>query len=117
MPCDSITPPHNERSEKKGSRKPAGTDRHTYLRVIRAVESLGEEGRLCEGHTAETANETASDDALFATEGSNLETRVLRSLEHLVSMKTIERLCRVLARNCTVDEDRPPARMQVGKAG
>ena len=89
----------------------------TYLGVIRAVESFGEVGRLCEGHTTEAANETASDDALLATEDSNLETRVLRSLEHLVSMKTIERLCRVLARNCTVNEDRPPARMQVGKAG
>ena len=89
----------------------------TYLGVIRAMESLGEESRLGEGHTAKTANETASDDALRATEDSNLETRVLRSLEHLVSMKTIERLCRVLARNCAVDEDRPTTRMQVGKAG
>jgi|SRR6266852_2411154 len=34
-----------------------------YLSVIRAVESLGEESRLCEGHTAETNNETASDNA------------------------------------------------------
>jgi hypothetical protein len=90
---------------------------HTYLGVIGAVKSLGEVGRLCEGHTAETANETASDDALLATEDSDLETRVLRSLEHLMSMKTIERLCRILARDCTVDEDGPPARMQVCKAG
>jgi hypothetical protein len=82
------------------------------------VKSLGEVGRLCEGHAAETANETASDDALLATEDSNLETRVLRSLEYLVSMKTTERLCRILARDCTVDEDGPPpARMQVCKAG
>jgi len=73
--------------------------KHTYLGIIRAVESLGEEGRLCEGHAAETANETTSDDALLATE----DTRILRSLEHLVSMETIDRLCRVLARNCTVD--------------
>jgi hypothetical protein len=73
---------------------------------------VGEKGRLCEGHTTETANEKARDDALLATEDSNLETRVLRSLEHLMSMKTIECLCRVvLARNCTVDEDRPPTRM------
>ena len=98
-------------------RRKAPENPHTYLRVIRAVESLGEEGRLCEGHTAETANETAGDDALLATEDSDLETRVLRSLEHLVSMKTIERLCRVLACNCTVDENGPPARMQVCKAG
>lgn len=69
------------------------------------MESLGEVGRLCEGHTAETANETASDDALLATEDPNLETRILWFLEHLVSMKTIERLCRILARNCTVDKD------------
>jgi hypothetical protein len=81
------------------------------------VESLGEVGRLRKGHTAEAANDTASDDALLATKDSNLETPVLRSLEHLVSMKTIECLCCVLARNCTVDEDRPPARMQAGKAG
>jgi hypothetical protein len=81
------------------------------------MESLGEVGRLCKGHTAETANDSASDDALLSTENSNLETCILRSLEHLVSMKTIERLCSVLARNCTVDEDRPPSRMQVGKAG
>jgi hypothetical protein len=52
----------------------------------------GEVGRLCEGHTTETANEATSDDALLATEDANLETRVLRSLEHLVSMKTIEHL-------------------------
>ena len=81
------------------------------------MESLGKVGRLGEGHTAESTNETASDDALLATEDSNLETRVLRSLEYLVSMKTIERLCRVLARDCTVDEDGPPARMQICKAG
>ena len=81
------------------------------------MKSLGEVSRLCEGHTAETANNTASDDALLSTEDSNLETRVLRSLEHLMSMKTIERLCRVLARNCTVDQDGSPTRMQVGKAG
>lgn len=81
------------------------------------MESLGEVGWFCEGHTAETANETASDDALLATEDSDLETRVLRSLEHLVSMKTIERICRVLARNCTIEKDRPPAGMQVGKTG
>jgi len=90
---------------------------HTYLGVIRAVESFSEVGRLCKGHTAETANESASDDALLAAEDSDLETRVLRSLEYLVSMKTIECFCRVLARNCIVDEDGPPARMQVGKAG
>jgi hypothetical protein len=81
------------------------------------MKSLGEVGRLRKGHTAETANETASDDALLATDDSNLQTRVLRSLEHFVSMKTIERLCRVLACNCIVDENGPPARMQVGKAG
>ena len=75
------------------------------------MESLGKVGWLCERHAAETANETASDDALLATEDSNLETRILPALEHLMSMKTIERLCRILACNCTVDEDGPPARM------
>lgn len=81
------------------------------------MESFGKEGRLREGHTADTTNETTSDNALLPTEDTNLETCVLRSLEHLVSMKTIERLCRVLARNRTVDKDRPTARMQVSKAG
>ena len=81
------------------------------------MESLGEVGRLRKGHTAETSNETTSNDALLTTEDSDLQTRVLRSLEYLVPMKTIERLCRVLARNCIVDEDGPPARVQVGKAG
>jgi len=81
------------------------------------VESFGKVGRFREWHTAESADETASDDALLATEDSDLETRVLRSFEYLVSMKTIKRLCRVLARNCAVNEDRPPAGMQVGEAG
>ena len=76
--------------------------------MIGAVESLGEVGLLCEGCTAEV-NETASDHALLATEDSNPETHVLRALEHLVSMKTIERLGRVLVLDCTVDEVGPPA--------
>jgi hypothetical protein len=81
------------------------------------VESLGEVGRLREGHAAEAADEAASDDALLVAENANLETRVLRSLEHLVPVKAVKRLCRVLARNVAVDEDRPPAGMQVGEAG
>jgi hypothetical protein len=75
------------------------------------VESLGEVGRLCKWHTAETANKTARYDALLTAEDSDLETHVLRSLEHLMSMKTIERLCRILTRNCMVNEDGPPAPM------
>ena len=90
---------------------------YTYLGVVRTVESLREVGRLREGHAAEAADEAASDDTLLATENANLETRVLRSLEHLVPMKAVERLCRVLARDGVVDEDRPPAGMQVGEAG
>jgi hypothetical protein len=86
------------------------------LGVVRAVESLGGVGRLREGHAAEATDEAASDDTLFATE-NDLETRVLRSLEHLVPVKVVERLYRVLARNGAVDEDRPPAGMQVGEAG
>lgn len=81
------------------------------------MESLGEVGRLREGHAACAADEATSDDALLATENANLETRVLRSLEHLVPVKAVERLCRVLARNGVVNEDRTPAGMQVGEAG
>ncbi len=89
---------------------------NTYLRVVRAVESLGEIGGFRKWHATEAADETASNDALLATKDANLETRVLRSLEHLVSMKTIERFCRVLTGNGAVDEDGSPTRMQVSEA-
>jgi hypothetical protein len=57
-------------------------------------------------------NEKARNDPLLAMKDSNLETRVLQLLEHSMSMKTIECLCHiVLARNCTVNEDRPITRM------
>ena len=88
----------------------AGTT-YTYLGVIRTVESLGEVGRLRKGHAAEAADEAASDDTLLVAENANLKTRVLRSLEHLVPVKAVKRLCRVLTRNVAVDEDRPPAGM------
>jgi hypothetical protein len=89
----------------------------TYLGVIRTVESLGEISGLRKWHTAEAADDTASGDTLLARENTDLETRVLRSLEHLVPVKAVERLSRVLARNGAVDEDRPSAGMQVGEAG
>jgi hypothetical protein len=89
----------------------------THLSVIRAVETLGEVGRLCIRHAAESADQTARDDALLAAEDADLETRVLRSLEDLVSVEAVERLGRVLARDGAIDEDRPPAGVQVGEAG
>ena len=92
----------------------AGT---TYLAVIRTMESLGEISGLRKGHAAETADDTASDDTLLVTENADLETHVLRPLEHLVPVKAVERLSRVQARNGAVDEDRPSAGMQVGEAG
>jgi hypothetical protein len=81
------------------------------------VESLGKVGRLREWHTTEAADQSTSDDALLATKNADLESRVLRSLEHLVPVKAIECLCSVLARDGAVDEDRAPAGMQVSEAG
>ena len=81
------------------------------------MESLGEVSRLRKGHAAEATDEAAGDDALLATKNADLKTRVLRSLEHLVAVKAVERLRRVLPCNGVVDEDRPPAGMQVGEAG
>ena len=100
-----------------GSPKRAGRHAYTYLGIIRAVESLGEVCGLREGHVAETANEASGDDALLATKNADLETRVLRSLEDLVTVQSVEGLRRVLARNGAVDKDRAPAGMQVGEAG
>jgi len=81
------------------------------------VEALGEVGRLGVGHAAESTDEAASDDALFSAEDADLETRILRSLEHLMTMETIERLSRVSARDGTVDKDGAAARVEVGEAG
>ena len=81
------------------------------------MEALGEVGRLGVGHTAESTDEAASDDALFSAEDADLETRILRSLEHLVTMEAIERLSRVSARDSTVDKDGAAARVEVGEAG
>jgi len=89
----------------------------THLGVIRAVETLGEVGRLGIRHAAESADEAARDDALVAAEDADLETRVLRSLEDLVSVEAVERLGRVLARDGAVDEDGAPAGVQVGETG
>ena len=80
------------------------------------MESLGEVSRLRKGHAAEAADEAAGDDALLVTENADLKTRVLRSFEHLVAVEAVERLRRVLPCNGAVDEDRPPAGMEVGEA-
>jgi hypothetical protein len=51
------------------------------------MEALGEVGRLSVWHIAKAADEAARNDALLAAEDADhLEARVLRSLEHLVSM-------------------------------
>lgn len=81
------------------------------------MESLGEVCGLRKGHAADAANEASSDDALLSAKNADLETRVLRSLEDLMAVQAVEGLRRVLARNVAVDEDRPPAGMQVGEAG
>ena len=141
MPCDSIHAQQNKRSGKKttnvptqarlrdprtntcsmaaetGSPKRAGGHANTYLGIIWAVESLGEVCGLRKGHAADAANEASSDDALLAAKNADLETRVLRSFEDLMAVQAVKGLRRVLARNGAVDEDRPPAGMQVGEAG
>jgi hypothetical protein len=89
----------------------------THLGVIWAVETLGEVGRLCIRHAAESPDEAARDDALLAAEDTDLETRVLRAFEDLVSVEAVERLGRVLARDGAVDEDGAPAGVQVGETG
>jgi hypothetical protein len=81
------------------------------------METLGEVSRLGIWHAAEPADEASRDDALLAAKDTDLETRVLRSLEDLVSVKAIERLGRVLARDGAIDEDGAPAGMQVSEAG
>jgi hypothetical protein len=50
------------------------------------MEALGEVGRLSVWHITKAADEAARNDALLAAEDADLEARVLRSLEHLVSM-------------------------------
>jgi hypothetical protein len=81
------------------------------------VEALGQVRRLGIRDGTEPANDATRNDALLATDDADLEARVLRSFEDLVPMKTVERLGRVLARDGAVDEDGPPARVEVGETG
>jgi hypothetical protein len=121
LECLMILTDHNvrlrQRALKQEINKKEKKQVLTHLGVIRAMKTLGEVSRLGIWHVAESADEASRDNALLATKDADLETRVLRSLEDLVSVKAVERLGRVLARNGAIDEDGAPAGMQVSKAG
>jgi len=81
------------------------------------VEAFGQVRRFPIWYLAEPSDQATRDHALLPADDADLKPGVLRSLEHLVPVKAVERLGRVLARDLAVDQDGPPAGMEVGETG
>lgn len=87
----------------------------THLGVVRTVEALNEVRRLSIRHLAEPSDQATRDHALLPTDDANLKPGILWCLEHCVSVEAVERLGCVLTRNLVVNQDCPPAGMEVGE--
>lgn len=79
------------------------------------MEALGKVRRLSIRHLAKPSDHATRDHALLPADDADLKPSVLRCLEHCVPVEAVECLGRVLTRNLAVDQDRPPAGMEVGE--
>ena len=79
------------------------------------MEALSEVRRLPIRDLAQPSDQAACDHALLSLDDADLKPGVLWSLKHLMPVETIECLGCVVARDLAVDQDRAPARMEVGE--
>lgn len=87
----------------------------THLGVVWTVEALTEVRRLSIWHLAEPSDQATRDHALLPANYADLKPGVLRCLEHCVPVEAVECLSRVLTCNLAVNQDSPPAGMEVGE--
>lgn len=81
----------------------------SYIQVERVRTSIR--------HLADLSGNFARDDALLSLDRSNLQTRVLRLLEHFMPVKSVERLGSILTCNFGVKKNRGTSWMKVYKTG